>query len=98
MTESAHLIWKLRNERVIQEDGEQHSQAEVTNRWYKAINNRLHLDCRATNTRKYGHKGTKLNVVKKTWTKLLHQESSLPEDWYKGGGVLVGIRPRDGEG
>ncbi|KAJ6630752.1 hypothetical protein B0H10DRAFT_2336653 [Mycena sp. CBHHK59/15] len=44
VSESAHLIWRLRNERVIQEK-DAASDREIRNRWLKAINNRITLDC-----------------------------------------------------
>ncbi|OSD02360.1 hypothetical protein PYCCODRAFT_396873 [Trametes coccinea BRFM310] len=42
--ESAHLIWKLRCERVIAKDGVEFSTQEVTNRWYAALSNRISLE------------------------------------------------------
>jgi ribonuclease HI len=55
VSESAHLIWRLRNERVIQEKNPASVQ-EIQNRWRKAINNRLALDCMLTNVAKYAKK------------------------------------------
>jgi ribonuclease HI len=38
MSESAYLIWRLRNDRVISRDGEPATEDEVTNKWKYAIN------------------------------------------------------------
>ncbi|KAJ6572831.1 hypothetical protein DFH09DRAFT_916468 [Mycena vulgaris] len=90
VSESAHLIWKLRNERVIQEK-DAASEREIRNRWCKAINNRLNLDCILTNQMKYGKKAIKKTLMKKTWCKVLKDEDALPADWTRGTGVLVGV-------
>ncbi|KAJ7183006.1 hypothetical protein C8R43DRAFT_840003, partial [Mycena crocata] len=73
VSESAHLIWKLRNERVIQEE-DPASVQEIHNRWCKTINNRLKIDCLQTNKRKYGKKALEENLVKATWKKVLKDE------------------------
>ncbi|OSD00921.1 ribonuclease H-like protein [Trametes coccinea BRFM310] len=43
-SESVHLIWKLRCERVIKNDGEQHCEEEVVRRWNKAMTLRKEAD------------------------------------------------------
>ncbi|KAI1784596.1 hypothetical protein LXA43DRAFT_901289 [Ganoderma leucocontextum] len=43
-TESLHLIWKTRCERVIQNEGEPFSRAETKNRWYNTIERRLTME------------------------------------------------------
>ncbi|OJT08964.1 Transposon TX1 uncharacterized 149 kDa protein [Trametes pubescens] len=43
-SESAYLVWKLRCERVIQNDGMQFTTPEVKQRWYATINRRLNLE------------------------------------------------------
>lgn len=42
--ESARLIWKLRCERVIANDGAEFTRQEIQNRWFAEINRRLTLD------------------------------------------------------
>ncbi|KAG6914510.1 hypothetical protein DXG01_009287 [Tephrocybe rancida] len=98
-TESAHLIWKLRCERVIRNENQKLSITEVENRWLKAINDRLKLDQQLTNT-KLGKKAIPRNLVKETWKGTLHAEHALPEDWIGCTGVLVGMSfgIRRGEG
>ncbi|KAJ7624017.1 hypothetical protein B0H17DRAFT_1288729 [Mycena rosella] len=90
VSESAHLIWRIRNERVIQEKGTA-SEREVQNRWCKAIDNRLSLDCVLTNSMHYGKKSIKKVLVEKTWCRVLKDEDTLPKDWIRGTGVLVDI-------
>ncbi|KAJ7153557.1 hypothetical protein C8R43DRAFT_1187464 [Mycena crocata] len=89
ISESAHLIWRIRNERVLQE---QHATVrEVNNRWLKSINNRLSADCAMTNEAKWGKRAIKKTLVQKTWCKVLKNEENLPKDWTWETGVLVGI-------
>jgi hypothetical protein len=90
ISESARLIWRLRCERVIRMK-DPASQREIHNRWLRAINNRLGLDCAMTNGVKYGKKAIKKSVVLKTWRKVLNNEDRLPKDWTWETGVLVGI-------
>ncbi|KAJ7673854.1 hypothetical protein DFH06DRAFT_1445365 [Mycena polygramma] len=92
MSESAHLIWKLRCERVIHRGGEHATDTEIHNRWVATMNNRLQLDCRMTD-RKYEKKAVPVKTVLRTWTGVLHEEDSLPDNWTGGAEVLVGIQP-----
>ncbi|KAJ7829234.1 hypothetical protein B0H13DRAFT_1916632 [Mycena leptocephala] len=90
VSESAHLIWRLQNERVInQKDPASHR--EIHNRWLKQINNRLALDCAMTDDVKYGKKAIKVSLVKGTWRKVLKDERHLSRHWPREVGVLVGI-------
>nr|GAT54724.1 predicted protein [Mycena chlorophos] len=91
VSESAYLIWKMRCERVIDEKPEASLQ-EIKNRWRKAINSRIEIDCALTDTKKYRGKAIARTLVQKTWKKVLHDEINLPPNWMKAGiGVLVGI-------
>lgn len=90
VSESAHLVWKLRNERVIQEK-EPASAREIRGRWLKAINSRLVVDAALTNNTKYSKKAIKKDLVLRTWSKVLQNEEQLPKDWTRETGVLVGI-------
>jgi hypothetical protein len=95
MSESAHLIWKLRCTRVIElGDNEETwpSKREIHNKWVHAMNRRLALDQAMTNTR-YGTNALNKDLVLHTWSGVLQDESSLPEDWIRQPGVLVGIVP-----
>jgi ribonuclease HI len=90
VSESAYLIWCLRNERVIREKGGA-SDREIKNRWLKTINKRIALDCLLSNKAKYGNKSINKSLVLKTWQKTLLNEDRLLEDWTKETGVLVGV-------
>ncbi|KAJ7082084.1 hypothetical protein B0H15DRAFT_952760 [Mycena belliarum] len=90
ISESSHLIWRLRCERVIRQKPHA-TNREIRNRWLKAINNRLGIDCALTDKKKYGKKALKKSLVRKTWAKVLKNEEYLPEDWMREAGVLVGI-------
>ncbi len=45
-TEALHLIWKLRCERVIKNEGEEFTRNEVTNQYFSTMDSRLSLDRR----------------------------------------------------
>jgi ribonuclease HI len=95
MSESAHLIWKLRCTRVVElgDDNETWpSKQEIHNRWVHAMNRRLTLDIAMTN-KHYGDKALNKYIVLQTWSGVLKDEASLPEDWTRQTGVLVGIVP-----
>ncbi|KAK7029101.1 hypothetical protein R3P38DRAFT_2524708 [Favolaschia claudopus] len=90
ITESAHLVWRIRNERVIQNTGPA-PLAKIRNRWLKTVNNRLAIDCAMTDRLKYGKKSLKESLVKSTWRKTLKGERTLARDWPRTVGVLVGV-------
>ncbi|KAI0672124.1 hypothetical protein C8Q78DRAFT_970690 [Trametes maxima] len=95
VTESAHLIWKIRCERVIERSGEPesyHTIQEIRNRWEDAINKRLRLDQDLAHPRiKRGRIEPK--IVHATWKGVLKDEAALPDEWFTIKGVLVG-KPR----
>ncbi|KAJ7274618.1 hypothetical protein C8J57DRAFT_1062600 [Mycena rebaudengoi] len=90
ISESAHLIWKLRCERLIQNEGRYPTDEEIRNRWVHAMNTRLDTDCRMTG-KKYGKKALPKDTVLRTWHGTLLNEEYLPDDWTGEDGVLVGI-------
>ncbi|SJL00669.1 uncharacterized protein ARMOST_03982 [Armillaria ostoyae] len=90
VSESAHLIWKIRNDRVINERSN-YTPREVEQRWLNAMNRRMRLDCTLPDKKKFRKKAIQISLVLKTWQGTLLQESSLPEDWTRENGVLVGI-------
>ena len=93
VSETAFLIWKLRNERRIKNNDttEDTPHQEVENRWTNAINKRLTIDRFLTDRRRFGNKALDDKLVKATWSNCLKNEESLPSDWVKRKGVLVGI-------
>ena len=97
MTESTHLIWVLRCERRIANQGtpqSHHTEDNVRNRWYNQINGRMQIDCLLTNSFLYERKALKTKKVYATWAKCSTDETDLHSEWCKHPGVLVGRTPR----
>ncbi|KAI0812433.1 ribonuclease H-like protein, partial [Irpex lacteus] len=98
ITESAFVIWKVRCERVIVEDGEPQKtipEIAIENKWLNALNTRLKTDIALTNKRFPKHKQVKDELVLKTWSGTLDREHLLPKDWISWTGVLVGRLTKD---
>jgi hypothetical protein len=94
VSETAYLIWKLRNERRIRDnDNAITSTTEVTTRWSNTINKRLTIDRALTDNVRFGRKALPSKLIRSTWRKCLKNEESLPANWPKYRGVLVGISP-----
>jgi ribonuclease HI len=93
MSESAYLIWKLRNEHVISRDGAPATEEEIMNKWKFVINQRLQVD-RALANRPLKGKRPALapQLVLTTWSNTLDNENSLPANWLREPRVLVGSR------
>jgi len=90
---SMHLIWRLRNERRFDKSDEQHTHTEIHNRWVAAIDSVLKRDRLLTNKIHFGRLAFKREMVLYTWSGILWDEDSLPDDWIQSDRVLVGIRP-----
>ncbi len=90
ISESAHLIGKIRNDHVIN-DKLHYTLNEIEQRWIQTINCCMKLDCILSDQRKFGRKAIQKSLVLKMWQGTLLNESTLPEDWTKENGVLVGI-------
>ncbi len=90
-TEALHLIWKMRCERVIQNEGEDFTAQEVTNRFYSTMDSRLTLD-RRTSAKAKGKKALKPQDVERIWLPVIGKGLSLPPNWVVDDGVLVGIK------
>ena len=86
VSESAHLIWVLKCERVIQEHI--HTANETYHRWLRAINMRLTSDKITATKIKRDEKSKK--KVKSTWEHVLRKQGDLPDDWITSREVLVG--------
>ena len=94
VSETAYLIWKMRNERRIRDGdtpGHEQQEREIRNRWTHALNKRLTIDRALTNDIKFGKRALSEKTVIKTWHGCLDNENELPPDWHKLKGVLVGI-------
>jgi len=55
------------------------------------LNERLECDHILTSWKRYQNKALPGKLILKTWSGTLHNKPSLPEDWLKAYGVLVGI-------
>jgi ribonuclease HI len=87
-----NLIWDLRVSRVITHPNIVLTESEIHNRWVKAINGALQRDRLLCDKIKFGILAFKKQSVLNTWSGLLLNEASLPDDWINEG-VLVGIQP-----
>ncbi|KAJ7090686.1 hypothetical protein C8R44DRAFT_955817 [Mycena epipterygia] len=93
ISESAYLIWKLRNDRVISRDGAPASEEEILNKWKFTVNQRLQIDKVLANRPIRGKRpALARKVVLETWSGMLDNENSLPADWLQEPRVLVGSR------
>lgn len=90
-TEALHLIWKMRCERVIQKEGAEFTEQEVTNRFYVTLDSRLNLDRRTAAVAK-GKRSIKPCDVERIWKPIIENVEALPPKWVVNSGVLVGIR------
>ncbi|KAK0459915.1 ribonuclease H-like protein [Armillaria novae-zelandiae] len=92
ISEAAHLIWRLRNERVIRREGiGSASEREIENRFLYSLNERLQTDLAAIRKKKARKQGISMESVLQTWKGVIKNERGLPEDWTGTSGVLVGI-------
>ncbi|KAI0700490.1 ribonuclease H-like domain-containing protein [Cerioporus squamosus] len=90
VVEAAHLIWKLRCERVIQWEGaREYSKPEVQGRFWSATNRRMLMDRSLVFSRIPGRKPSRKAVLA-TWKVVLAGAGDLPADWLEEPGVLVG--------
>ncbi|KAJ7139273.1 hypothetical protein C8R44DRAFT_727369 [Mycena epipterygia] len=93
MSESAYLIWKLRNDRRIARNGSPATEQEIINRWKFTVNQRLQVDLVLANRpRKGKHPALAPQLVITTWSGTLDNEQNLPADWIREPRVLVGNR------
>jgi hypothetical protein len=88
LTESAHLIWVLRCERVIQQKN--HNANEITTRWLNNINKRLTED--KIIATKIKRNRTTIRKVEATWEGVLKKTWDLPNEWIYQREFLVGRR------
>ena len=86
ISKSAHLIWVLRCERIIQE--KTHTDEEVKVRWLRKINERLTID--RIVTMKIVRNKTYTKLIKNIWKRALQRQNDLPVDWLNNCEVLVG--------
>jgi hypothetical protein len=90
ISESAHLIWVLRCERVIGDVT--HRDDEIRSRWLTSINDRL-TDDRIIASLIKREKGF-VNLATNTWRKVLNKEIDAPNNDFLHSEVLKGIKQR----
>ncbi|KAJ7720332.1 hypothetical protein B0H16DRAFT_1793536 [Mycena metata] len=91
ISESLFIIWKIRNDCVINRAGAEMPKHEIHNKWLYAINLRLKFDRALTNHAKFGKQNSiKVSLVLQTWRATLMEEEKLPENWIREPRVLVG--------
>ncbi|KAK0467448.1 hypothetical protein IW261DRAFT_1346353 [Armillaria novae-zelandiae] len=95
MSISIQVIWGLRCKQVISEENTPVNPSVVERTWTRAINDRIEIDCLMTR-KKFGWRALKPQVIKNTWEGTLKNKDSLPKNWMKIDGVLVGIGPSEG--
>ncbi|KAJ3858590.1 hypothetical protein EV359DRAFT_52058 [Lentinula novae-zelandiae] len=88
ISESAYLIWKIRNERVIN-DKPPLAGMQIMNRWRWTIENRLWMDCLLTS--KKFRRNMPRKAIENTWQKVVENKEILSEV-IRETGVLVSIR------
>ncbi|KAJ7220157.1 hypothetical protein GGX14DRAFT_354895, partial [Mycena pura] len=70
-----------------------HSNLAICTQWLQSINASLSRDRILTNKIKFGMLSFNKELILNTWSGLLLNEESLPDDWTYTKGVLVGIQP-----
>ncbi|KAJ7704086.1 hypothetical protein B0H17DRAFT_921713, partial [Mycena rosella] len=88
-----NLIWNLRVLRVVSNPDCIITKENIYNHWLRKINEAFQRDRILTYRNKFGPFALKKQLVLNTWSGLLMDEDSLPEDWTCTEGVLVGMRP-----
>ncbi|EPS96543.1 hypothetical protein FOMPIDRAFT_1130233 [Fomitopsis schrenkii] len=85
ITESAHLVWRLRCARVIGhgEDADwQHSPKAVETMWLRVINSRLRQDVTATHSR-FGRQALHPKLVADMWKGVVQLDTAPLAEWVK---------------
>jgi ribonuclease HI len=85
VSEAAYLIWKIRNEHIINQDGDPATEQERINKWNYHINHRLQVDVTLANCPLEGKKPV---LAHKSGT--LDREGMMPDNWLREPRVLVG--------
>lgn len=91
ISEAAHLIWKLRCERIIDRENDHnrwHTKEQIETRWRNIINSRLTVDRARTHPR-LKKSAIRKDTVLSTWSGTLQDEEDLPDDWITSPRVLV---------
>ncbi len=94
-SECAFYLWKARCKRLLDDSestqGRTPPPQETRNCMIAILNERLELDHTLTSWKRYQNKALPGRLILRTWSGTLQNEHSLPEDWLRANGVLVGI-------
>ncbi|KAE9391841.1 hypothetical protein BT96DRAFT_831489, partial [Gymnopus androsaceus JB14] len=93
ITESAHLIWKLHCEAVIDRENEDIPDKETYNRLCQVLNQRLARDQSLTYKPRWKKSALTKKRVLQMWNPIIKDPQKLLSDWIGEAGVLVGIGP-----
>ncbi|EJD36788.1 hypothetical protein AURDEDRAFT_73872 [Auricularia subglabra TFB-10046 SS5] len=98
ISEAIFLIWKIRNERRIQnkDDPELHAAGdEIVRRWRATIERKFRLELNLTSRKRYKGRALKWKSVLLTWGPIIHKQANepTPDKWWAGPEVLVSIWP-----
>jgi hypothetical protein len=93
-----HLIWNLRVDRVIKNRGATFSTVRIHDQCLTTFNSALRRDRILMDKVKFGTLALKKQLVLNTWSGLLKDEDSMPDDWTIIEVVLVGIWPMNSRG
>ena len=94
-----HWVIIVRCRRIIGNDQESTPIAikKAFNNLRSALTNKLQEDVLLTNQRRYGKKAYPKSLILSTWSRVLDNEDSLPQNWLFCSKVLVGIPDPPGE-
>ncbi|KAI0089041.1 hypothetical protein BDY19DRAFT_889612, partial [Irpex rosettiformis] len=98
ITESAYLIWKIRCERVIEkgtDQGNWHSEREISERWRAMLRRRMSFDFAMTHPKLPKSKRLDPALVKETWSNVRMNLSAINPRVFHSPGVLVGRLTED---
>ncbi|KAG1848868.1 hypothetical protein F4604DRAFT_1687575 [Suillus subluteus] len=88
-------VQKMRESHKVEgNEDKYHSKYEIHNKWIRTMNTKLKFDKILTDSHKFKKGALKESLVLNTWSGVLKDEQSLPENWIRKLGVLVGIAPR----
>ncbi|KAF5381175.1 hypothetical protein D9757_009443 [Collybiopsis confluens] len=93
MREATALIWQLRNNHVIKQNGNTAklpTKKEIYHQFLFRLNQRMQLDLTLMNQFKFGNKAIPKARVLSTWQGTIEVDEP-PDDWTKIPGVLVGM-------
>ncbi|KAH7103237.1 hypothetical protein BKA62DRAFT_786372, partial [Auriculariales sp. MPI-PUGE-AT-0066] len=98
VSEAAFLVWRIRNEWVIVNEGD-HAKyptvGEIRKRWKATISRRIRLDTQLLNRRRFGTRAVNLGLFRGTWEPLRHPGSDPPPgNWWASAGFLDGMWQR----